>query len=123
MARDAKIEVKTKDGAVSGGVFLPASATSISLREKSGERAIAMADVAHVRVYDAGRRVRQGLLWTAVGAGAGAGIGVAACPGCANEGQRAKYVGPGVAVGVAVGAAVGAAGFLSSPYRTVYRDR
>ena len=46
-----------------------------------------------------------------------AGLGVAVCPGCANEGHGGKYVGPGVAAG----AAVGALGFLTSPWRTIYK--
>lgn len=35
----------------------------------------------------------------AAGAGVGAGVGFAVCPGCSNEGQGGKFVGPGVAEG------------------------
>ena len=89
------------------------------VREPSGEQSIAHAQIRQVRVYDAGRRIRRGILWTAVGLGVGIGAGVASCPGCANEGAGAKYVGPGAAAG----AGIGALGFLSSPYRTVYKSK
>ena len=111
-----KIELKTRDGAKLKGTLISASAESIAIRYKSGERSIDRADVQRVSVYDAGRRTRRGIMLTAIGAGAGLGIGFAVCPQCANEGAGAKYVGPGVGVG----AGLGALGFLSSPYKTVY---
>lgn len=54
-----------------------------------------------------------------IGVGVGAGLGVAICPYCANEGHGAKFVAPGAAIG----GGIGALGFLSSPYRTVYKSK
>jgi hypothetical protein len=116
IAEGQKIELRTRDGAELKGTFISATAESIAIRYKSGEQSVERASVLRVRVYDAGRRTRKGVMWTAIGAGAGAGVGMAACPQCSNEGSGAKYVGPGVAVG----AALGALGFLSSPYKTIY---
>ena len=116
---DQKIEVTARDGTRTQGSFVSGSADAIIVRGKAGERSFTRAEVQTVRVYDGSRRLRQGLLWTAIGAGAGAGVGFAVCPYCSNEGHGDKYVGPGVAIG----AGLGALGFLSSPYRTVYRGR
>ena len=114
---DQKIEVTTRDGTRTRAIFAAATAEALMLRENSGERSLPRAEIRQVRVYDPGHRLRRGLLWTAVGAGAGAAGGVAVCPSCANEGKAYKFVGPGIAIG----AAIGALGFLSSPYRTVYK--
>ena len=111
-----KIELRTRDGAELKGTVISATAESIAIRHKSGERSVERSNVLRVRVYDAGRRTRRGVVWTAIGAGAGASVGVAVCPYCPNEGHGTPYVGPGVAVG----AALGALGFLSSPYKTIY---
>jgi len=113
-----KIEVKLRDGAELKGTFVSATAESIAIRYKSGERSVDRVNVRQVRVYDPGRRTLRGVLWTAIGAGAGAGFGFAICPGCANEGAGAKYVGPAVAIGAAGG---GVLGFLASPYKTIYK--
>jgi hypothetical protein len=112
-----KIELRTRDGVELKGTFISATAESIAIRYKSGEQSVDRTNVLRVRVYDAGRRTRKGVMWTAIGAGAGFGVGMAACPQCSNEGNGAKYVGPGVAVG----AGMGALGFLSSPYKTIYK--
>ena len=45
------------------------------IREASGERFIAGEDIRELRVFDPGRRVHGGLLWTLIGAGAGAAPG------------------------------------------------
>ena len=66
----------------------------------------------------ASRKLRNGLIWTALGAGAGAALGAAVCPHCANEGAGAKYTAPAAAIG----AALGALKFLSVPYRTIYQS-
>lgn len=109
------IELKTRDGVKLKGTLISTSTESIGIRYKSGERSIDRVDVLRVRVYDAGRRIRRGIVWTAVGAGAGIAIGFGVCPYCSNEGHSG-YVG----VGAIGGAGVGALGFLSSPYETVY---
>jgi hypothetical protein len=116
-----RIEVTERSG---GGrlrvTLVSASPDSVVVREASGERSIPRADIRQVRMFDPGRRVHRGLLWTLIGAGAGAGASLAACAACATEGHdQAKYV----PAGVGVGAAFGAIGFLSSPYRTVYKSR
>jgi hypothetical protein len=96
------------------------SPDSVVVREASGELSIPRADIRELRVFDPGRRVHRGLLWTLVGAGAGAGASLAACAACANEGHDpSKYV----PAGIGVGAAIGAIGFWSSPYRIVYKSR
>jgi hypothetical protein len=116
-SRGRQVEVTTRDGLRMRARFVSASSDAIVVREDSGERSVARAEIRNVRVYDPARRLRRGLIWTGVGASAGAGIGAAVCPYCPNEGHGYKFIGPGVAIG----AAVGALGFLSSPYRTVYK--
>ena len=119
LAADQKIEVVTRDGIESRALFISASPDSLIVHDNSGERSIARTDIRRVRVYDAGRRVRKGLMWTLIGAGTGAGIGAAACPYCPNEGNTSPFIGPGAAAG----AGLGALGFLSSPYRTIYKSK
>jgi Bacterial PH domain len=116
-----RIEVTGRSG---GGrlraTLVSASPDTVVVREVSGERSIPRADIRELRVFDSGRRVHRGFLWTLVGAGAGAGASLAACISCPGEGRdMAKYV----PLGVGAGAAIGALGFLSSPYRTVYKSR
>lgn len=113
-----KLEILTRSGEVRAE-FVSASNDALVVRDKSGERSIPRAEIRRVSVKDPSRRIRQGLLWTAVGAGAGAGVGLAACPSCLNEGHGAKFIGPGLAAG----AAIGALGFLSAPYRTIYKSK
>ena len=116
-----KIEVAERNGGSrKRATLVSANPDTIVVRETSGERSIARADIRELRVFDPERRVHRGLLWTLIGAGAGAGASLAACAACANEGHdQSKYV----PAGVGVGAAIGALGFLSSPYRTVYKSR
>lgn len=114
---DQKVEVTTRSETTKG-TFISANDTAVVIRTKAGEQSIARADVRKVRISDPGKRVRSGLLWTAIGAGAGAGIGFAACPGCANEGNGAKFVAPATAAGAGLGAL---AGFLPAPYSTIYK--
>jgi hypothetical protein len=116
---DQRVEITTRDGTSTRAAFVSATSDTVVLREKSGERSIARAEIRKVRVADPARRLRTGLIWTAVGAGAGAAIGAAVCPYCPNEGHGYKYVGPGVAIG----AGFGALGFLPAPFRTVYKNK
>jgi hypothetical protein len=119
---DHKIEVTTTDGTRTHATFVRASSDAISVRADSGELSIARSDVRQIRTADPARRVHRGVIWTGVGIAAGAGIGTAICPHCltSNEGAPTyRYVGPGIGIG----AAVGALGFLSSPYRVIYRSR
>jgi hypothetical protein len=114
-----KVELRLTSGSRSRLLLVSASADSIIVRDNSGERSIPRAEVAELRLYDPAHHKRQSFLFTALGAAAGAGLGVAVCPGCANEGNGAKFVAPGAAAG----AGLGALSFLSSSYRTIYRDR
>jgi hypothetical protein len=100
--------------------LVSASPDTVIVREASGERSIPRADIRELRVFDSGRRAHGGFLWMLVGAGAGAGASLAACVGCPGEGRDMTTYVP---LGVAGGAAIGALGFLSSPYRTVYKSR
>ena len=113
LASGERVEVRTKDGAKMQSEFVSATADSLVVRDKTVQRT----EISEIKVYDAGRRIRHGVLWTLVGAAAGAGVGFAVCPYCANEGHGAKYVGPGVAVG----AGIGALGFLTSPWKRIYK--
>src|ERR1051326_5456621 len=94
LAADTRIEVVTQAGEHARASFVSASAGTLVAREKKGERSFAKTEIVEVKVYDNSRRVRQGLIWTAIGAGLGAGIGFAVCPSCSNEGHGGKYVGP-----------------------------
>ena len=116
---DQKIEITTRKGASTRGAFVSASGESIIVLEKSGQRSVARADIRKVRVADPSRRLRNGLIWTAIGAAAGAAIGAAVCPYCPNEGHGYTFIGPGLAIG----AGAGALSFLPTPYRTVYKSK
>ena len=114
-----KIEVTARSGKRMRATLVSATGGALVVREKSGEQSLTKAEIRRVRVYDPGRRVRRGLLWTVIGAAAGAAGGLAVCPDCSNEGHGYKFVGPGVAIG----AGIGALGFLSSPYRTLFSSK
>ena len=115
-----RTEVKTKDKQTIEGSFVSATAEAIVVRVASGQKSVPKGDVRQVRIVDPSRRMRNGVLWTVVGAAAGAGAGVAACPYCPNEGNTSPYIGPGAAAGAAIGAL---AGFLPTPWRTLYKSK
>ena len=115
-----KIEVSTRNGEPARGAFVSASETGIVVREKGGERSIARGAIRKVRVGDPSRRMRNGVIDTAIGAGVGLVIGWAVCPHCANEGSGGKYTGPAAALGAGIGAA---GGFLPAPMRTIYKAK
>lgn len=100
--------------------FVSANDSTLVVRSGSGERSLERTDIRRVRVADPGRRVRRGLIATAIGAGAGLGIGFAVCPHCANEGSAGKFTGPLTAAGAGLGAIIG---FLPPPYRTLYKNK
>ena len=114
-----KIEVITREPRNIRGTIVSADETLVVIRSKSGERSIVRDDIRRVLVADPSRRLRNGLIATAVGAGVGFGIGFAICPHCANEGAAGMYTGPLTAIG----AGAGAIGFLPLPYRTVYNSK
>jgi hypothetical protein len=112
-----QIELTSSQGVKTRCTLLAVNNDSLSISDNTGQRSVAKADVQEIRLHDPAHKVRRGWLFTAIGAGVGAGLGVAVCPGCANEGNGGKFVGPGVAAG----AGLGALSFLASPYRTIYR--
>jgi hypothetical protein len=113
------LEVLTQEGARVRASFISATADSIVIRDSSGERSIERSSVREVRVHDPSRRTKMGILGTAIGAGAGFALGYLVCAHCVNENATYKYVG----IGVAVGGGLGALGFLSAPYRTIYKSK
>ncbi len=115
-----KVEIGVRKAEAARGGFVSASETAIVVRHRGGERTIARAEVRRVRVADPSRRVRNGVIGTAIGTGVGAAIGLAVCPFCPNEGHGGLFVGPAAAIGAGIGAA---AGLLPMPYRTVYRAK
>jgi hypothetical protein len=115
-----RIEVSVRKGDAAKGTFVSASDTAIVVRDNTGERSIARDEIRKIRVADPSRRIRNGLIGTAVGAGVGLAAGWAVCPHCASEGAAGKYIGPGVGIGAGVGAA---AGFLPAPWRTIYSSK
>ena len=116
---DTKIAVRTDQRDDLRGTFVSANETVVVVHSKSGEQSIPRADIKRVRVADPSRRIRNGVLATAIGAGVGLAIGFAICPHCPNEGAPAMYMGPLAAIG----AAAGAGAFLPLPYRTVYKRK
>jgi len=112
-----RIEVTTSDRKQFKADLVSANDDGLVVRTAAGEQKVARNQIRKIRVHDTGHRILKGIMWTAIGAAAGAAAGLAACPSCANEGHGSKYVGPGAAGG----AAIGALGFLSAPYRTVYK--
>ena len=113
LAAGDRVELRTKDGAKLRSEFVSATADSIVVRDKTVQRP----EISELKVYDSGRRIRHGVLWTIIGAAAGVGIGFAVCPYCANEGHGEKFVGPGGAAG----AGRGALGFLTAPWKRIYK--
>lgn len=119
-AAGQKIEVSMRKGEPARGAFVSASEMGLIVRESGGERSIARDGIRKVRVADPSRRLRNGLIGTAIGAGVGLAIGWAVCPHCANEGSAGKLTGPATALGAGIGAA---GGFLPAPMRTIYKAK
>jgi hypothetical protein len=117
---ETKIEVTTREPRSVRGTFVSATDTTLSLRSKSGEESILRDDIRLVKTAEPSRRLRNGILASAIGAGVGLAIGIAICPHCANEGAGGKFTVPLTAVG-AIGGAAG--GLLPLPYRTVYKSK
>jgi hypothetical protein len=117
---DTKIEVQTRQAENVRGTLVSANETVVVIRSKSGEQSVTRGDIRCVRVAHPSRRLRNGVLATAIGAGIGLAIGVAVCPHCGNEGADWMYAGPLTAIGAGAGAA---GGFLPLPYRTVYKSK
>ena len=103
------------------GTFVNYSDISLTLNESSGSQTIQKQDVRSVKLVKRSHRLRNTLLFGAVGAGAGAGIGAAAyksctafCIGSFNRGESA---GIGAVLGFVGGVVVGA---LWPSHKTIY---
>ena len=104
------------------GTFSTVTDEAIQMREGSNDIGIPKESVARVTVLDKRHRLRNSLIFGAVGAGAGAGIGAAATR-CSSPNSftgcwRDVAAGIGAVVGLLGGAGVGAA-IPSHP--TIYR--
>ena len=117
---NTKLRIVTRKADNVRGTFESASETFVVVHSKSGAQSIARSDIRRLEIADPSRRLRNGLIATAVGAGAGLAIGWAVCPYCANEGAGTKYTAPLTAIFAGVGAT---AGFLPLPYRTIYKSK
>jgi hypothetical protein len=99
------------------GTFAIVSEESIQIREGSNEIGIRKENVARVSLLDKNHRLRNALIFAAVGGGVGAGIGAVAAGPHAFLGR-----GPATAFGAGIGLIGGAATGAAVPsHPTVYR--
>jgi hypothetical protein len=91
------------------GTFSTVTEEAIQMREGSNDIGIAKESVARVTVLDRSHRLRNSLIFGAVGAGAGAGIATAATR-CSSSNNTFNLCGLGRGVAVAVGAVAGLVG-------------
>ena len=91
------------------GTFSTVTEEAIQMREGSNDIGIPRGSVARVTVLDKSHRLRNSLIFGAVGAGAGAGIGAAASR-CSSSNNTFNFCGLGRGVEVALGAVVGLVG-------------
>jgi hypothetical protein len=103
-----KIDVVETSMKKDTGTFAMVSDESIQIREGANEIGIRKENVARVSLLDKGHRLRNALIFAAVGGGAGAGIGAAAAGSHAFLG-RGPTTAFGAAIGLIGGAAIGAA--------------
>ena len=115
-----KIEVVETSLKKHTGTFAAVSEESLTLREGAAEQSIRKEDVMRVTSLAKSHRLRNALIFGAVGAGAGAGIGAAALP--CHRGDFVCVTGAAAAIfgvsGFLGGAAIGA--FVPS-HPTIYR--
>ena len=91
------------------GTFSTVSDEAIQMREGSNDVGIPKESVARVTVLDKSHRLRNSLIFGAVGAGTGAGIAAAATR-CSSSNNTFNLCGLGRGAGIAIGAAVGLVG-------------
>ena len=109
------------------GTFSTVTEEAIQLREGSDDIGIRRENVARVTVLDKSHRLRNSLIFGAVGAGAGSGIGAAASR-CSSSNNSFNFcgLGRGVAVGIgAVAGLLGGAGIGAAipSHPTIYRAK
>lgn len=107
------------------GTFTTVTEEAIQLREGSDEIGIRKENVGRVTALDKSHRLRNSLIFGAVGAGTGAGIGAAASR-CSTSNNSFNFcgLGRGVAVGIGAGAGLlGGAGMGAAipSHPTIYR--
>lgn len=120
-----KIEVVETGMKMHVGTFSTVTEEAIQLREGPNEIGIPKESVARVTQLDKGHRLRNSLIFGAVGAGAGTGIAAAATR-CSTSNTSFNLCGLGRGVGVAVGAGIGlvggaAIGAAIPNHPTIYR--
>src|SRR5215469_2632319 len=91
------------------GTFSTVTDEAIQMREGSDEIGVRKENVARVTVLDKSHRLRNSLIFGAVGAGAGAGIGAAASR-CSSSNNTFNFCGLGRSVAVGIGAVAGLLG-------------
>lgn len=112
-----KVEVVESSMKKHTGTFSTVTEEAIQIRENSNDVGIRKENVARVTLLDKGHRLRNALIFAAVGGGAGAGIGAAAAGSHSFLGR-----GPATAVGAVIGLAGGAAiGAAIPSHPTIYR--
>jgi hypothetical protein len=118
-----KIEVAEMNFKMHKGTVVAVSEETLNLREGAADQTIRKEHVLRVTQLEKSHRLRNALIFSAVGAGAGAGIGVAAGGGChhsyiitCSAAKRAAFGGVnGMVVGFPVGVAV-------PSHDTIYRS-
>jgi hypothetical protein len=113
-----KIQIVEMNSKKHSGTFANVSDTVISYQEATGERTIQKQNIRSVKLMENKHRLRNALIWGAVGTGAGAGIGAAtyhanSCPAnavlCLNGiGGRGVPTAAGAAIGLVGGVIIGA---------------
>src|SRR5215472_9984651 len=107
------------------GTLSTVSEEAIQMHEGSNDIGIPKENVARVTVLDKSHRLRNSLIFGAVGAGTGAGIAAAATR-CSSSNNTFNLCGLGRGAGIGIGAAVGlvggaAVGAAIPSHPTIYR--
>lgn len=113
-----KIEVVESNSRKISGAFVNFSDSAISLDGASGEQTIQRRDVRSVKLMKRSHRLRNTLLFGAVGAGAGAGAGAASWESRGFWGGKGTGAAVGAALGFVTGVVVGA---LWPGHETIYK--
>lgn len=118
-----KIQIVDTNSKKHSATFTSVSDAAISFRDSAGEQSIPRQDIRSVKLTANKHRLRNTLIFAAVGAGVGAGIGAATHKSCSSQsfcldvGGRALPAGIGAVIGGLGGAVVGA---VLPSHSTVY---